>query len=107
MSRELRFKEEAKKEWDKLDELVRDYFKKKLRECLQEPKIVSAKLRGMRDCYKIKLRGSGHRLVYQVRENQFVVVVIALGKRDKNLVYRLATKNTQAGNLLAEYNLPG
>lgn len=92
MSYELRFKEGARKEWDKLDEPVREYFKKKLRERLQEPKILSAKLRGMSDCYKIKLRGSGHRLVYQVRENEFVVVVIAVGKRDKNLVYRLATK---------------
>ena len=92
MSYELRFKELAKREWDKLDVPVREHFKKKLREHLQEPKILSAKLRGMSDCYKIKLRGSGHRLVYQVRDNEFVIVVIAVGKRDKNLVYRLATK---------------
>jgi mRNA interferase RelE/StbE len=92
MSYELRFKEDAKKEWDKLDGYVREYFKKKLAERLQEPKILSARLRGMGDCYKIKLRGSGHRLVYQVRDNELVVVVIAVGKRDKNLVYKLATK---------------
>lgn len=91
MNYELRFKEDAKKEWDKLDKHVQDIFKKKLKERLLNPKITSAKLRGMGDCYKVKLRGSGHRLVYQVRDNELVVVVIAIGKRDKNLVYRLAT----------------
>lgn len=91
MNYELRFKEDAKKEWDKLDRHVQDIFKKKLKERLLNPKITSAKLRGMSDCYKVKLRGSGHRLVYQVRDNELVVVVIAVGKRDKNLVYRLAT----------------
>lgn len=91
MNYELRFKEDAKKEWEKLDRHVQEIFKKKLKERLPNPKITSAKLRGMSDCYKIKLRGSGHRLVYQVRDNELVIVVIAIGKRDKNLVYRLAT----------------
>jgi mRNA interferase RelE/StbE len=92
MTYELRFKEDAKKEWDKLDGYIRGHFKKKLKERLKDPKILTAKLRGMSDCYKIKLRGSGHRLVYQVRDNELVIVVIAVGKRDKNLVYKLATK---------------
>lgn len=42
------------------------------------------------DCYKIKLRGIGYRLVYQVRDNELIVVVIAVGKRDKELVYKIA-----------------
>jgi mRNA interferase RelE/StbE len=44
----------------------------------------------MADCYKIKLRGVGYRLAYQVRDKELVVVVIAVGKRDKNLVYKIA-----------------
>jgi mRNA interferase RelE/StbE len=40
----------------------------------------------MADCCKIKLRGQGYRLVYQVRDNELVIVVIAVGKRDRNLV---------------------
>ncbi|MFT5726695.1 MAG: mRNA interferase RelE/StbE [Desulforhopalus sp.] len=89
---DLRFKEDAKKEWDKLDKHIQEILKKKLKERLVDPKVVSAKLRGMNDCYKIKLRGSGHRLVYQIRDNELVIVVIAVGKRDKNLVYKIATK---------------
>jgi mRNA interferase RelE/StbE len=44
----------------------------------------------MPDCYKIKLRSAGFRLVYQVFDDCVLVVVIAVGKRENNLVYRLA-----------------
>lgn len=90
MSYELIFKEDALKEWRKLDSGIRETFKKKLIERLEEPRIESARLRGMADCYKIKLRGLGYRLVYQVRDNELVIVVIAVGKRDRNLVYKIA-----------------
>jgi mRNA interferase RelE/StbE len=90
MSYELRFKEQALKEWRKLDSGIKESFKKKLIEHIKDPRIESCKLNKMSDCYKIKLRGVGYRLVYQVRDNELVVVVIAVGKRDKNLVYKIA-----------------
>lgn len=90
MNYELVFKDEALKEWKKLDSHLREVFKNKLAERLKEPHIPSSLLRGMSDCYKIKLRGAGSRLVYQVRDKEVVVVVIAVGKRDRNLVYRMA-----------------
>jgi len=40
----------------------------------------------MQDCYKIKLRSAGYRLVYQVRDGELVVSVIAVGKRERNHV---------------------
>jgi mRNA interferase RelE/StbE len=55
MNYELIFKEDAKKEWDKLDKYIQETLKKKLKERLVDPKVASAKLRGMSDCYKIKL----------------------------------------------------
>ncbi len=90
MNYELVFKDEALKEWKKLDSHLREVFKNKLAERLKEPHIPSSLLRGMIDCYKIKLRGAGYRLVYQVRDKEVVVVVIAVGKRDRNLVYKMA-----------------
>lgn len=90
MSYKLVFKEEAKKEWDKLDSSVRSVFVKKLKERITQPRIESARLCGMNDCYKIKLRNAGYRLVYQVRDKELVVSVIAVGKRDKNTAYRVA-----------------
>ncbi len=44
----------------------------------------------MADCYKIKLRAAGYRLVYQVFDERVVVVVVAVGKREDGAVYRKA-----------------
>ncbi|MEO7051342.1 MAG: type II toxin-antitoxin system RelE/ParE family toxin [Rhodanobacter sp.] len=71
---------------------IRDQLKNKLRERLQNPHVPSARLHGLPDCYKIKLRTVGYRLVYQVNDKVVVVTVVAVGKRDKGLVYRLADK---------------
>ena len=88
----LVFKRDAEKEWHKLDNIVRLQFKKKLKERLLNPRIESAKLSGLDDCYKIKLRSVGYRLVYQVRDNELVVSIVSVGKRDRNAVYKAATK---------------
>ena len=90
MTYSIEFKESALKEWRKLDSSIRNQFKKRLEERLEHPRLISAHLSGMPDCYKIKLRNSGFRLVYQVFDNRLVVIVIAVGKRENNLVYRLA-----------------
>ena len=90
MSYRLEFKESALKEWHKLDSSIREQFKKRLAERLEIPRVESARLSGMPDCYKIKLRSAGYRLVYQVYDDRVVVVVIAIGKREHDLVYRLA-----------------
>ncbi len=92
MTYRLVFKEQAKKEWDKLDATVRKQFATKLRERLITPRVETARLSGMADCYKIKLRRAGFRLVYQVRDGELVVSVIAVGKRERNFVYKQAVK---------------
>lgn len=92
MSYKLVFKEQAKKEWDKLDGPVRKQFASKLKERLQEPHIDGSRISGMTDCYKIKLRRAGFRLVYQVRDKELVVSVVAVGKRERNFVYKQAVK---------------
>ncbi len=89
---ELGFLDSALKEWRKLDRDLREQFKKKLAERLIEPRVVSARLSGQRDCYKIKLRGAGYRLVYEVRDQVLLVVVVAVGKRERNAVYKAAVE---------------
>jgi len=37
--------------------------------------------------YKIKLRGAGYRLVYQVQDDRVVVFVVAVGRREREEVY--------------------
>ena len=44
----------------------------------------------MPDCYKIKLRAAGYRLVYRVDDGRVVVIVVAVGRRDRNAVYKAA-----------------
>ena len=86
----LAFVPQALKEWKKLDPHTRQLFKTRLVERLQTPRVASAQLRGHPDRYKIKLRALGYRLVYEVRDQQFLILVIAVGKRDRNAVYRAA-----------------
>ncbi len=95
MTYNLAFVESALKEWRKLAPQIREQFKDKLCERLEHPHVVSARLHGMPDCYKIKLRSVGYRLVYQVDDKVVLVTVIAVGKRDKGLVYLAATKRTK------------
>ena len=87
MSYELRFRKEAKKEWDGLGATIRTQFKMKLAERLENPHAPSAKPYGATNRYKIKLRSSGYRLVYEVSEAEMIVSVIAVGKRERNAVY--------------------
>jgi len=96
MSYKLRFHELALKEWRKLEATLREQFKKKLVECLDNPRVLSSALSGMPNCYKIKLRKVGYRLVYRVDDDIIYVTVVAVGKRDKLWVY------SQARDRLAE-----
>ncbi|MCP4325767.1 MAG: type II toxin-antitoxin system RelE/ParE family toxin [Alteromonadales bacterium] len=92
MTFRLVFKQDAQKEWRKLDSTIREQFKKKLKQRLASPRVESARLNGMKDCYKIKLRSAGYRLVYEVRDQEVVVSVVAVGKRERNAVYNIALK---------------
>jgi len=92
MTFELGFLDEALKEWSKLDNNTRAQFKAKLAERLFNPRVPSAKLSGHQDRYKIKLRSVGYRLVYEVRDSEVIVIVVAVGKRERNAVYQAAAK---------------
>lgn len=90
MTYELAFVASALKEWQKLAPPIREQFKAKLRQRLESPHVPSARLHGLKDCYKIKLRAVGYRLVYQVDDGIVLVTVIAVGKRDKSGAYTRA-----------------
>jgi mRNA interferase RelE/StbE len=95
MSYELSFHPDALAEWRKLDATVSGQFKKKLIERLRHPRVPAARLAGCQDRYKIKLRSVGYRLVYEVRDAVLLVIVVAVGKRERNAVYRVAAKRQQ------------
>jgi len=90
MTYELGFLDSALKEWARLDGAIREQFKRKLAERLEYPRVASACLSGQRDRYKIKLRNAGYRLVYEVRDAELIILVIAVGRRDRSAVYEAA-----------------
>ena len=90
MSYKLQFLPSALKEWRKLDQSIQVQLKKKLIERFETPHVLSSKLRGYDSVYKIKLRASGYRLVYEVDDEKITILVIVVGKRDRGWVYKKA-----------------
>lgn len=87
MTYRLRFIPAALKEWEKLAAPIRSQFKKKLAERLENPRVPADKLGGYDSVYKIKLRSAGYRLAYEVVDDELLVYVLAVGKREKGRVY--------------------
>ncbi|MDB5983563.1 MAG: hypothetical protein JWQ69_4578 [Pseudomonas sp.] len=91
----LDFNASARKEWNKLDSTIRLQFAKKLKTRLEQPRVEADKLSGMPDCYKIKLRSAGYRLAYEVQDGRLIVLVVAVGKREKGDIYSAAKNRLQ------------
>ena len=96
MSYKLDFKKSALKEWKKLGATLREQFKKKLIERLENPHVPASKLSGADNMYKIKLLQSGYRLVYEVNDGVITVTVLAVGKRERSEVYKNAIHRTDS-----------
>ncbi len=92
MNYKLKFLPTALKEWKKLDNTIQAKFKKRLKERLTAPHITSSRLSGFKNHYKIKLRATGYRLVYEVIDEEIYILVIAVGKRERNMIYKKARK---------------
>ena len=88
----LKFLPSALKEWKKIAPPIQIQFKKKLKERLLNPRITSSQLSGFKDVYKIKLRSIGYRLVYEVNDTEITVYIVAVGKRERGIVYSNASK---------------
>ncbi|MNJ33827.1 mRNA interferase RelE [compost metagenome] len=82
----------ALKELRKLDGEIRLQFLRKLQERQGNPRVPGDALHGLKDHYKIKLRSVGYRLVYRVEDGRIVIVVVAVGKRERSAVYEQAKK---------------
>ncbi len=70
----------------KLDNSIKNQFKKKLHKRLNNPKVEKDKLKGYNQVYKIKLKTVGYRLAYQVRDNKSIFVIV-IAKREDNKIY--------------------
>lgn len=94
----LKFLPEAIEEWNGLDGSVKEVLRKALKKRLQQPHTPGAQLHGdLRNCYKIKLRKQGYRLVYSVEDDALVVLVLAVDKREDMAAYRSAVERLLSG----------
>lgn len=92
----LKFIPEALVEWKDLDGSVKEIMRKALKKRLANPHVPGSELHSeLNFCYKIKLKKQGYRLVYYVEDNELVVVVIAIDKRENLTVYKSALKRLQ------------
>ena len=98
MTYRLQFLPEALEEWQALDESVKTLLRKAIKRRLEQPHVPGSELHAeLRNCYKIKLRKIGYRLVYAVEDDVLVVLVLSVGKREEMAAYvqaieRLLTK---------------
>jgi len=88
MNYNLDFVPTAKKEWNKLGKVIKEQFKKKLAKRLVRPHVPKDAISGGANLYKIKLKSAGYRLIYQVDDTSIVILVLAIGKRNKMEVYK-------------------
>ena len=87
----LKFLPEALKEWHQLDGSVKLIFRKAIKKRLIQPKVPGSELHGdIKGCYKIKLLKHGYRLVYTIEDNELVVLVLAVDKRENSIAYQSA-----------------
>jgi mRNA interferase RelE/StbE len=93
MSFKLRFKEQAWQEWHDLAPSIREQFAKKLHTLKENPRIENARLSGLKNCYKIKLRKAGFRLVYEVRDQELVILVVVNGSATRFIKQRQSGYN--------------
>lgn len=80
----------------KLDQSIQDQLYKKLIKIIENPHIPKNRLHGdLSTCYKIKLLKAGVRLIYQVIDDEVVILLITVGKRADQAVYDEAVKRVR------------
>ena len=82
MTYSLKFHPDALEEWNELPRSVKDYFKSKLEQRIENPHIPKSRLSGGYNLYKIKRKRPPFRLTYHVNDNALIVTALSIGKRD-------------------------
>lgn len=92
----LKFVPDAWREWQALDGSIKQALKPLLAKRLQNPHVPGSLLhRELAGCYKIKLLKQGYRLVYMVEDDELIVLVLSVGKRESGLAYLAAAKRNK------------
>jgi len=85
MTYRLKFHPDALKEWAKLPDPVKAFFKSKLLQRLDNPHVPKSRLSGGHNLYKIKRKRPPLRLTYHVNDEELIVTAVSIGKRDSDV----------------------
>jgi mRNA interferase RelE/StbE len=98
----FKFYEEAEKDLSKLNNSVKKLFVKKLSQIINNPEIGknlgnknNLNLTGLKKVYFDNKR---YRIVYEIIENEIIIHIIAIGKRDNMKVYKEASNRYEKHN---------
>lgn len=95
MTWKVEFHPKALRELQKLDPTIRNQLVVRLEARIRNPIVQKARLRGqLKDSYKIKLKSSGMRLVYQVLSQFRTLRVLAVGRRDSDVYLDAVTRGS-------------
>ena len=87
----IEFEPDALKDWSNLQTAPRERFKRMLAKRIENPRVTSSLVSGFDgNVYRLKLSSEGLRLIYVVLEEEHVIYVVAVGKREDLLVYKKA-----------------
>ena len=93
---DFKFYEEAEKDLSKLNKSVQNLFVKKLAQIIRNPEIGkdlghknNLNLAGLKKVYFDNKR---YRIVYEIKEQEIIIHIIAIGKRDNMKVYKEASQ---------------
>lgn len=99
---DFKFYEEAEKDLAKLNNSIKKLFAKKLSQILNNPEIGkdlgsknNLELAGLKKVYFDNKR---YRIVYEVKEKEILIHIIAVGKRDNMKVYKQAHARVEKHN---------
>ncbi len=89
----VEFSPDAYKDWSKLEPAIKVRCKKMLLKRPENPRVQSALVSGYDgSIYRLKISSDGFRLVYKVFDDEAVIYIITVGKREDSEVYRKMRK---------------
>jgi len=99
---DFKFYEEAEKDLSKLNNSVKKLFAKKLSQIILNPEIGkdlgnknNFNLSGLK---KVYFDNKKYRIVYEIKEKEIIIYIIAVGKRENMKVYKEAANRYEKRN---------
>ncbi len=89
---EVAFRPRAAKAFRNLATADQRQISKKLKERSLNPHVPGDRVRDIPNGYRLKLRSAGIRLIYLVRDGELVILVLTIGRREREEAYRDAIR---------------